>query len=504
MLLRRIWRGLEMSVSIPEVILKSRLIPAGANVLVGCSGGADSLALTEGLRQVSGELGIRLTVIHVHHHMRAESAEEDAVFVERFCREKGLPFVRKDVFAAAYAKEHGLSPEEAARVLRYACFEETARETGSTVVALAHHRDDVAETVLFQMIRGSGLRGLSGIPESRVSEGFLYVRPLISLGKAELEEWLREKGLSWRVDETNGVNEASRNRIRAEVLPALSGIRKDAAEKIAATADYLGEVDDYLRDEAERYILNEGEVLSDGSRTLPGSLSDKPHIFREYVFAAMLRAVGEPMKDKGRKQLGEVDDLLRAAVGRYRRFSGGTIVEKTYGGLRFCRKTGDSGRIEDEKTNPKPGELAVGMGESEEAVSEPEPGECAAGMAESPVRNQLSEYDVIAHLFPTKEGQIIPQKECTKWFDYDKIITIPVLRFREAGDMLSVAPGMHKKLKDWMIDEKIPAKERDRIPVLADGGEILWVAGFRMGEDYKITDKTKRVLELHLEKKERL
>lgn len=459
-------------------IEKNKLFRAGDAVLVGFSGGADSLMLLDYLWENRERLKISVAAVHVHHGIRKKSADEDEAFTADFCRGREIPYAAYHVDARSYAKNHGLSLEEAARVLRFRALEDAAQSTRASKIALAHHQNDQAETILFQMLRGSGLKGLSGMEAKRnanrelgfTSKQVMVVRPILCLEKAQILEYLQERGLSWREDETNAKDDASRNRIRHHVLPELTVIRPDAVKKIAGTGEYLAEVDQMLRDEANSWV-SEHEIFRNGGDPMDGAKEERhemgtleipaeafaslPKIRQEYVVTSSLRFLQYPMKDVGRKHIDAAVDLAAKSVGKIVFLPNGGCVKRTYEGLKFMRRAVDR----KQETDKVAGTIRVTS-------------------------------------FAKPLDQTFPKNEYTKWFDCDKIEESPVLRTRQEGDRISLSPGTHKKLSDYYIDGKIPREERAGIPVVASGQEILWVIGYRMSEEFKVTEQTETVCQI--------
>ncbi len=421
-------------------------------LIAAVSGGADSLCLLEVLHR----LDYQVTAVHVQHHLR-ESAEHDAAFTKAFAEARGIPFVRKDVDVASRVQKTGESMEEAARALRYEALEEERalleeKAGRPAVIATAHHKNDQAETVLFHLVRGSGVRGLSGMRPRRGN----IVRPLLSVTREEIEAFLTAEGISWCTDETNLDPAMTRNRIRKIVIPALSSIRTDAVEKIAETAEFMAETDDYLRRLANAWLsANAREAGKDGLVHLPLNLKKEEAILQRYVLREALRNAGISLKDVTKAHVEGLLSLFEKPVGKVIALPHGTEAERTYRAV-VVRRTGERKPTKDAGT-PSSMEIRV---------------------------------------FPREKNQNLPEKECTKWFDYDRIKGNVSLRFRKPGDVFSTREGSHKKLKDWMIDEKIPKALRDGIEVVADGEEVLWVPGFRRGESKKITEQTKTILEI--------
>ena len=458
-------RGSEqMEMKVPE--LNTAVFRPGSRVISACSGGADSIALLELLNRYREKLKINLTAVHVHHGLR-DTADRDAAFVKEFCESRGIACIIRYVDVPARVQRTHETVEEAARILRYEALLDAAAETGADTIATAHHRDDQAETILFQMLRGSGLRGLSGMPESREipyqNQTIRLVRPLLQADSRDLRDWLRQEGIEWCEDETNAADDASRNLIRHTVLPALIAVRPDAAEKIAETGSYLSEVDTLLREEAAAWLLQYADVSGEAVSVPAEPFAVLPKIRREYVIAACFRAAGIPMKDLGRGHIDAAAALFEKQVGRTAVLPGGACAVRTYDGI-IVRKDSPE----------KAGKSTIYEAPAPEG------------------------YLLEIHTFPYEKGMEIPDKADVKWFDHDRICGRIVLRYRREGDLFSTLPGSHKKLKDFMIDAKIPQEMRDRIPVISDDREILWIPGYRMSENFKITDASRTVTEIKI------
>ncbi len=446
-----------MTMTVKDIIRQSAkehgFLRPGSRVLVGLSGGADSLCLLLNLLELQKEFELEITAVHVHHMIRGEEADADAAFCEKFCGERGIPFILRHVNVRA-ERSTGESLEEAARNLRYRILFEEAERIGAERIALAHHANDNAETILFHLIRGSGLRGLSGIPQERDR----IIRPLLYVGKEEILLDLRARGISYREDSSNDSDDASRNMLRHYAIPVLRSVRHDAVSKISETGQYLSEVDRYLSEEAREALLS--QPSADGGISAELLLSAK-EVMREYLVSVYLRDRGFSLKDIGRVHLREAALLSSREVGKKLDLPGGLEAIRTYHSIIFRKK-------------------------------------------DQPVEKEsmLPEGTLKIRVFTPEDPMNFPEKECTKWLDYDKIKELPVLRTRKRGDRISIREDARKKLKDWMIDEKIPREERDRVPLAACGPEILWVIGYRIGAAYRVTEQTVRVMELEYVKKE--
>ena len=240
---------------VTNFINKYQMLEAGDLVAVGVSGGADSVCLLHLLRRVSGEIPCTLLAVHVDHGVRPEAAK-DAAYVEQLCRKMEIPFYLQKVDMNGYAKEHGLSPEEAGRQLRYAAFEEALkeyrREGQACKIAVAHNANDRAETMLFHIFRGSGIRGLRSIRPVREH----VIRPILCLEREEIERYLAENHLEYCQDSTNEEDEYTRNKIRHHILPyAEREVCSGAVAHMGELADILAETEHYLEGQTRRRTI---------------------------------------------------------------------------------------------------------------------------------------------------------------------------------------------------------------------------------------------------------
>lgn len=450
------------------------MVKPGDRVVAALSGGADSVCLLRILVQLRESLGIRLRAVHVHHGLRGEEADRDGRFSEELCRKLSVPFSLIYADVKGLAAKKGLSEEEAGRMLRYESFEAEAErweseepEAGAYAVkiAVAHHSGDQAETILHNLFRGSGLGGLKGMPYIRQN----VIRPLLDVSGEEIREYLRERGFSWKEDSTNHTDYYTRNRIRREILPAVEErINPGAGANILRMGKLAAMADGYLRQQAGQWLQTWALDEKDGAGSM--FLPEKPFkeaetILQLYAVMEVLKELAGSSKDLGLVHAQATAELFDRQPGRRIDLPYGLEARREYGGIRI-------GRIK--------------------AFSEKHREQAKA--AEGPDFLPKPVFTVFSY----KKGLSIPKNMYTKWFDCDKIKGTPVIRTRQPGDELALSPGVHKPLRRYMIDEKIPSELRDRIPVLADGNRVMWVIGYRISSDYKIDEATKRVFQAEL------
>jgi len=454
-------------------IEKYRMISEGDTVLAGVSGGADSVCMLFILQKLRKEIPFRLMVVHVHHGVR-EDAQKDADHVEGLCRKWEIPFFLKKVDMTGYAKENGLSPEEAGRALRYQAFEEALAGEEACKIAVAHNQNDRAETMLFHLFRGSGLRGLGSIRPVRDK----IIRPLLCLGREEIEAYLSEEGLVFCTDSTNEEDSYTRNKIRHHILSyAEKYICPNAVFHIGDAAEILAETEDFVRKQTalayDRCIFSGEE--DDMALDLTILRKEEPFL-QKRILLQYIERMAPYRKDITKEHIDALMQLTQKDGSREISLPYGLCACKEYDRLLLKR-------AENEFRKEGYPPVAVTI-----------PGEITV-----PGLGKVSfQYVPEAGLFSKKE-QNIPKKTYTKWFDYDKITTILVFRTRETGDYLTIDSDLRKKtVKEYMINEKIPKMQRERIYLLADGPHILWIPGYRISQYYKVNENTKRILQVQL------
>lgn len=357
---------------IKRYIEANQLIRPGDGVVVGLSGGPDSVFLLYALHTLEPRMDFTLRAVHVHHGIRGAEADRDEAFSEKLCAKLDIPFQAVHVAAPAYAAQHGLSLEEAARILRYEALEAARQQLGQTRaawIAVAHHLDDQAETVLHNLVRGAGLRGLAGMENRRNH----VIRPLLSIKREDILKWLKQYDIPYVTDSTNADPHYTRNRIRSTVLPELREINPEASAHIAHSAALLREADAYFHALALQYVdahatltvapdsanaidrdahtrpqtavfqnapvtLPEPGASARGTTPRPPALAEDsaegateapdeatilrsialpvtalreyPELVRQYVYSELLRRIGTPQKDWSAVHYRDIDRLI--------------------------------------------------------------------------------------------------------------------------------------------------------------------------------------------------
>ncbi|MEO8682016.1 MAG: tRNA lysidine(34) synthetase TilS [Vicinamibacterales bacterium] len=432
--------------------------------MAAVSGGSDSVALFCLLQELAASGDLTLAgLAHLHHHIRGEAADEDAQFCRALADHAGVPAFISDADVPAVAARDGQSIEVAGREERQRFFVAAREALGAARVALAHTRDDQAETVLLRLVRGAGPTGLAGISPRRDCR----VRPLLEITRAELRADLEANGQTWRDDATNDDRDNPRNLIRHEILPRLRAINPRADAALARTADILrsdAEWFDRLANEAAARLVTpgDGRVRLDtaGLAVLPAALA------RRVALKALETA--NPGRSYG---LEEAVSLCEAAAGPGICSLPGVQMERSGGAVVLVKRGRLESRASFHLRLPIPGEAHEPLGGWV----------LTARLEGKPYRLPAPQVDEVA-------------------VDGERLGTELVVRQRRPGDRLKPlgAPG-HKKLQDVFVDRKVPRDERDRVPVVTDAaGQIVWVAGHVLAEGFRVTPLTTTVVVLTL------
>ncbi len=514
----------ELLQNIFHTIEEYRMISPGMRVIAGVSGGADSLFLLDVLRQYRREISFELLVVHVEHGLRGQESLDDAAFVQNQCAGWGIPCRVAAAKVTQRVQREGLSIEEAARAERYRIFEEIGGEWNADRIAVAHNRNDQAETVLWNLIRGSSLKGLGGILPVQGKR----IRPLLFTERADIEAYLKDTGLVWRTDRTNLETEYTRNRIRLSLLPQMEkDLSPQASRHIAEAADRLRDVQEYIDRRTEEaaarcMIAGDGNTkYREEALTVHKAAAETSVIIRLEAYkkeerlirqellkraAALCTGTAQASGEHGASGLKNIsaahirmlEKLADMDCGKRCNLPGGIQAVREDGILRFvkCEKRFSGDAPEDllgDRPNTVSSESRKKSDGNGTALTLPIPG-CASPGG---VWDELSVTTELLPNTPEFKKFFLKEKKYTKWISYDTIKDNLLLRTRRPGDYLVVnAQGGTKKLKDYLIDQKIPRDMRDRILLLADGPHILWVVGWRISEAVKVTDQTRQVLKI--------
>ena len=457
---------------VKKFIDKHKMFSAGDTVVAGVSGGADSVCLLHLLWRMQAEYRIHLLVVHINHGVR-EDAAEDARYVSKLCERLQVPFYLKEIRMEEYAREHRISSEEAGRILRYKIFEQIlaahTTEGQKGKIAVAHNGNDRAETMLFHLFRGSGLKGVSSIQPVREQ----VVRPVLCLTRAEIEAYLQEAGLTYQEDSTNAQDTYTRNKIRHHILPyAEAEICQGAITHMGELADIFAETEAYMEMQTRQMYDRCVTAVCQGLEIQLEIMKTYPAVLGKRLLLLCLEELTPHRKDITGQHIVNLMKLLNTEGSKMLFLPYGLVANKEYDRMylgKMQKKDAENTSRTDE------GEMIV-----------------------PPAEVTLPSGDrMFFDLLFTHEMENIPQNRYTKWFDYDKITTSLSLRRRMVGDYLTVDEALHRKsVKEYMINEKIPKLQRDSMHILADGSHVLWIPGYRISQYYKVDENTKRILQV--------
>lgn len=441
------------------------LFSPGETVVVAVSGGADSVALLDVLSRLDQER-LDLIVAHLNHCLRGAESDGDEQFVASLAARYGLPFVAIRVDVASLSAGGGLSLEDAGRQARYAFFHEVARRRGAASIAVAHHLDDQAETVLIRLLRGAGGAGLSAMSAGGDS---MVKRPLLQVSRAELERYLNDRGLTWRTDSTNADTTILRNSIRHELIPALRKYNPKITSRLAATAEILAsdeELLDHLTDDAfARLASPDGEDFVFGVEALLGEHRG----LRLRLYRRALREVNGDLMRIALAHLQAIDRLACSSrPNASLKLPGALRVERRYDRLRFTCAEAEA---------PQRWQLVV-------------PGE---GSHLLPNGITLS-----VRLVPRPDDLTPPSRQCAFLAPQGAPFPWLVRSFTPGDRFTPLGMNGSQKVKELFINEKLPLHERSRVPLVLSEGEIVWVAGVRVAEKGRVTAATGAVLQVEI------
>lgn len=432
------------------------------HVIIGVSGGADSVCLLFMLRKLQKDMQFQLTAVHIHHGLRGKSADADECYVKKLCEDMGVELYVFHEDVNQYAKEQKLTLEEAGRNVRRRIFEQVCREKNGTRIALAHHQNDNAETLLWNLSRGCGLRGLGGISPV---EG-KYIRPLLCLQRREIETFLKQNDVKYCTDETNLEDHYTRNRLRNHVIPYLEReINPQTVAHMSETMEQMRAVWQFVEIEVQKYRELYVKHKKEKNNTVKylvrdDIFEDVNEIIRSFLIHQLLCETAGHRKDIEQVHVKLVEDLYGHQTGRKIMLPYEMWAEKCYDGILLYKVDGP---------------------DTESGKNEENPGQ-----------------DVRMRVFErSAETGAFPKKTYTKWFDYDIIKSTVKIRHKQPGDYITIDKnGGTQSLKKYFTNNKVPREVREKIWLAADGSHILWIIGYRQNQAYQVTDKTRKILEI--------
>lgn len=453
-----------MEDTILQWIKQHAMIAPGDHVMVGLSGGADSVALCHFLHTHRDVWGISLSALHFEHGLRGEESLQDQAFVEDFCSQYGIPlFVGKGDMHLRQ-KPPGHSTEEWARDLRYGFFASHRKGKGDKI-ALAHTQSDNGETLLFHALRGSGPKGLGGIPPVRD----FYIRPLLCLDRQEIETYCQTHALRYVTDSTNAQNTYTRNKIRNEIMPRLEHIHPGAGRNLAKLAADMQQLNSWLQplaDQQLQHCLLQNSIYEQGSTTLDKEkFLQVPVPLRKMIWSSLLG------KSADRRALDRAEAVL----------------------LGQCSATEIPGgkKVLDRRNSVKV--LHYIPAQKDLQYKQP----FGTG-----TYHFAGNYNLQILLFDNshQKDEYINKVEKDLFFlaDYDRMVSCSVFRTRRTGDLFTERENTKPKLlKKWMSEKKIELSVRDLLPVLATDQKVIWVCGHGFAQEFQPGSHTEKWIVIH-------
>jgi tRNA(Ile)-lysidine synthase len=457
---------------IRSFIQKQNMLELSDRVVVGVSGGADSMCLLNVLMQLQHEYQLSLFVVHVNHQIRGAESDAEEAYVREFCEAHKIPISSFLVPVLEMAKNSGKSVEEVGRNVRYELFEQEAQKHHCHKIAIAHNMNDNAETVLFHLFRGSMVQGASGI---RAMRGKI-IRPLLETKRETIEVWLKDQRITYYTDSSNLSLDYSRNKIRNLILPIASqDINTKSIEHLSQFANQMEQIAEYLRKVTKELFLriaqfDEGKLMLDIKE-----LKAQDYLLAQSVMKMAIEQVSLVNKDIEAVHVNDALGLMDKQSGKEIHLPNHIIVKRGYTTLILAR-------IE----NRKDEEIRTYVPQI--------PGEWYCEESTNRLRFELIDKKLLDD---------IPKNSYTKWFDYDKIRDTVVIRTKQQGDFLQINQnGGRKTLKSLFIDEKIPKDKREKMYLVTAGSHVLWVPGIRTSEAFLVDEQTKQILSITLENEE--
>ncbi len=461
-----------------ETIKEHSLIEDKDNVLIGVSGGPDSVCLLHVLCSLQNRLNInKIFVVHVNHMLRGDEAKRDEDYVHNLCGKLGIEVYSKEFNIRDIAASKGISLEEAGREVRYEYFDKMAEKLGANKIAVAHNKNDQAETILLHIVRGTGLDGLKGMDYKRDK----IVRPLMDIDRNQIEEYCIKYNLNPITDSSNLESIYTRNKIRLELVPFIDKLLKiDITSNLVKMSLLIKDDNKYIEEKTIE-MYNQCIVEKDSnSICLDLVLLGKQHTA---IQKRILRYAIEVLKGdlKGIEKIHIQDALNLISHGR----TGSEIHLPC--GLRIKRSYGIIKIFE----NNKKESIAAVKADEKVAI----PGETSFSNCGIILASLADDKDI---------GKVnsINQNSLIQFFDYEKLSLGINLRYRKEGDVFRpYKSNGTKKLKEYFIDNKVPREIREKVPIIAMNNEVVWIIGYKISDKFKVTENTKRVLRLEYKKR---
>ena len=455
-----------------KFIKEKNIVKSGDKILVGLSGGPDSVCMLNLLCSIRDEEKIEIAAAHINHMLRGEEADKDEEYSKKLCESLGVRFFSKRIDINKYALETGKSSELAGREARYDFFNEIINKINFNKIATAHNANDQAETILMRIMRGTGLEGLGGIPVEREGK---YIRPILFMKREEVEQYCKENNLNPHIDATNLERIYSRNKVRLDILPYMkNNFNPNIVETINRMALLLQDDNEFIEGEVNK-AYKDNCFERENSIVISKNLFNIHSAIVTRVIRKALFAINKSNYDMEMKNIEDIIELSNLGTNKRVDLPKDIYAENVYGDIIIRKKEYIKNKLSNELTLNKKDIL------HNEVIFD----------------EYIINFDVVNNKDIKQEND-----ELIKNFDYDKINNV-IIRYRKDGDRITPL-GMKgsKKLKDIFIDMKIPKEKRDEIPLIQFNDDISWIVGIKMSDKFKITKETKHILKVSVKRKE--
>lgn len=447
-------------------MLQQKMLHPYDGILAGFSGGADSTCLLYCLWRLRDRYRLNLLAVHVNYQMRGQASEEDEEFVRNFCFSRNIPLV-----SHRYKGEKDAGFESAAREFRFQLFRTLQKSYGMCYIALGHHREDQAETVLMRLMRGSAVSGMKGIMPV-LDE---VIHPLLDLHSDEIRDFLRDEEIDWREDHSNSQIRYQRNLVRHQLIPWIqNNVNPRIVDKLCESATVFARTDQVMRDIVETKLQKHGVSHTDSSWRISLKILGKMNpALRFYLYREVFQRLNGEERNFYSVHGDRIEELLTSRGSKRFDLPGDIVVIKEYEELVFIQK---------ENLNDS------------DLFNEREITDIRGVFSFESMRLRMKKLKQL----PRKRGAF--EDPDIGYFDYDRVVFPLVLRHRRPGDRF-IPFGMEnrKKLKDFFIDEKVPKFDRDKIVLLCDQEKILWVCGYRTDQRVAVQEDTRCILMVRTE-----
>lgn len=447
-----------------QTVKKYNMLQVGDCIVIGISGGADSVSLFHFLYSIEYKYNLKLIAVHINHCIRGKDADEDAEYVKNLCIRYNVPVEIFKCDIKKEAKKLKITEEEAGRIKRYEIFQNVLQQYNADKIAVAHNMNDQAETILMRICRGTGLTGLSGIQPVRDN----IIRPLIECSREDIEKYCIDNNLNYRDDFTNSIDIYTRNKIRLQLIPWIQeNLNSSIVKTISSMASILQQENLYMQQQSFEAYQKCIVYLDKTSIKLDiDILKCQPNVIQNRVIRIALQNLKNDLHDIENNHILSIVELIDRQSGKKINITNRIIAQKQYNILYlYIDKIESVNYCYDIKLN------------------------------QSLYIKEAKLY-IVSKLFCVQNFVQKPNNLYTKVFDYDKIGDNIKIRTRQIGDKIYLKGTGSKKIKDYFIDIKLPQQLRNTTPLLAVNNDIIWILGYRVSGSYNVDKSTKNILSI--------